>query len=182
MNIKCSVYIAASIDGYIAKPGGDIEWLERPEYATSKMNGLSFNDFIATVDVLIMGRNTFDNVLSFDPWPYEDVLVIVLTSRKLDIPDHLQGKVKIESGEPEAILLRLASQNFRHCYIDGGITIQRFLAAKRVDEITITLIPILLGGGIPLFGILNTEQQLQLIESTPSENGFVQVRYSVQYT
>ena len=181
MSIKCSVYIAASIDGFIAKPGGDIEWLNRPEYATSKLKGVSYEDFIATVDVLIMGRNTFEKVLSFDHWPYEELLVVVLTSRNVDIPEHLHDKVKIESGEPDAILSRLASQNYSHFYIDGGITIQRFFTAKRIDEITITWIPILLGDGIPLFGIHDTEQQLQLIDAIPSDNGFVQVRYSVQH-
>jgi len=180
MSIKCSVYIAASIDGFIAKPGGDIEWLNRPEYAASKLKGLSYDDFIATIDVLIMGRHSFEKVLSFDHWPYENILVVVLTSRELEIPEHLQGKVKIESGQPDAILSRLSSQNFSHFYIDGGITIQRFLTAKRINEITITWIPILLGGGIPLFGILDAEQPLQLIEAIPSENGFVQLRYSVQ--
>ncbi|MBI5430727.1 MAG: dihydrofolate reductase [Nitrosomonadales bacterium] len=179
MNIKCSVYIAASIDGYIARAGNDIDWLARPEYSGSNLNGLNYNDFISSVDALVMGRNTFEKALTFGDWPYEGTDVIVLSSRTIKIPDHLHGKVRGDSGAPEAIVRRLAAEGKRHVYVDGGITIQRFLTARLIHEITITHIPILLGGGIPLFGRMDIEQPLRLIDATASENGLVQLRYEV---
>lgn len=177
MGIKCSVYIAASIDGFIAKPDGDIEWLDR--FSTSELNGLSFNDFMSTVDTLVMGRNTFDKVLSFEHWPYEAIPVVVLTSRKLVIPEYLQSKVRVESGSPDKLLSKLESEGKRHLYIDGGNTIQRFLQARLIHEMTITWVPLLLGKGISLFDSFGTEIPLRLIATTTSKNGFVQVRYEL---
>lgn len=177
--IKCSVYIATSVDGFIARPDGAIDWLERPEYAASKLNGLQYGAFIATVDTIVMGRNTFEKVLSFDHWPYEGTPVVVLSGQNLHIPDHLAGKSSASSGAPEQIVSRLAAEGKKHLYIDGGKTIQRFLEARQIHEITITRIPILLGSGIPLFGSTGIEQSLKLIAATASENGFVQERYAL---
>lgn len=178
--MKCSVYIATSVDGFIAKPDGGIEWLHRPEYSVSGMKGLSYDEFISTVDAIVMGRNTYEKALTFNGWPYEGTLVVVLTSRDMVVPDDLKGKIKVESGSPEKIVSKLSSEGKKHLYIDGGITIQKFLEARLIHELTITKIPILLGSGIPLFGSSDVEQPLQLIEAIPSENGFVQERYKVQ--
>lgn len=101
MTIKCSVYIAASVDGFIAGPDGDIDWLLRPEYAVNKMKGLMYDEFISSVDALVMGRNSFEKALSFNIWPYEGTLVVVLTSREIIVPEHLKDQVKIDSGTPE---------------------------------------------------------------------------------
>lgn len=179
MSIKCSVYIATSVDGFIAKPNGDIEWLQRPEYSGAALEGLSYDDFISTVDALVMGRNTFDKVLSFGSWPYEGIPVVVLSSRELDMPQHLKGAVRAESGTPAELVSMLESEGRQHLYIDGGVTIQRFLQAGLIHEITITRIPVLLGAGIPLFGSLGIEVPLRLVAATSSDNGFVQVRYEV---
>lgn len=182
MGIKCSVYIATSVDGFIAKPDGDIEWLHRPEYSGAVLEGLSYVDFISTVDTLVMGRNTFEKVLSFGSWPYEGIPVIVLTSKELDIPQHLQGAVRTESGSPAELVSMLESEGRQHLYIDGGETVQRFLQAGLIHDITITHIPVLLGAGIPLFGSIGVEIPLRLIAATRSKNGFVQVRYEVTYS
>jgi dihydrofolate reductase len=179
MSIKCSVYIATSVDGFIAKPNGDIEWLHRSEYSGAVLEGLCYDDFISTVDALVMGRNTFEKVLSFGSWPYEGTPVIVLSSRELDIPQHLKGVVRAESGSPTELVSMLESEGRQHLYIDGGATIQRFLQARLIHEITITRIPVLLGAGIPLFGSLGIEVPLRLVAATSSDNGFVQVRYEV---
>lgn len=180
MTIKCSVYIATSVDGFIAKPDGDIEWLHNPAYAGVPIAGLSYDDFTATVDALVMGRNTFEKVLTFASWPYAETAVIVLSSRELHIPPALQGNVRHESGSPTELVNKLAQEGFKHLYIDGGITIQRFLQAGLINEITITRIPVLLGDGIPLFGSFGAaELPLQLIAAASSENGFVQVTYQV---
>ncbi|WP_454878091.1 dihydrofolate reductase family protein [Serratia inhibens] len=177
--MKCSVYIATSVDGFIARTDGDIDWLLRPEYAVSLLNGLSFEAFIADVDALVMGRNTYEKVSVFPEWPYGALPVIVLSSRALDIPPHLQNRVRRLTGDPEAIVTRLANEGCRHLYIDGGNCVQRFLQAGLINELTITRVPLLLGSGIPLFGAVGAEQQLRLIAATHSDNGFVQERYAV---
>lgn len=179
MKVKCSVYVGASVDGFIAGPGGDIEWLMRPEYSNPETAGLTYDAFIATVDTIVMGRNTFEKALTFEPWPYEKNPVVVLSTRAVDVPVDLGGKVRVDSGPPGQLVDRLASEGVRHAYVDGGITIQRFLQAGRIDEITVTYLPIVLGSGIPLFGSIGVEVPLRLIESTAFRNGFVQVRYAV---
>ena len=179
MDIKCSVFIAASVDGFIAMPDGDIEWLHRPEYARPTLKGLSYDDFMASVDGLVMGRKTLDKVLSFPEWPYENKPVIVLSRLGVTLPESLHGKVDVLAGDPAFIVEQLAARGMKHLYIDGGQTIQAFLGAGLVNEITITRIPMLLGKGIPLFGPLGDEQSLRHIESSVSDNGFVQSRYRV---
>lgn len=180
MPIECSVYIATSVDGFIAQLDGGIAWLARPEYAASPIQGLSYEAFIATVDAIVMGKNTFNKVLTFGTWPYENIPVVVLSSSTLDIPAQLQDKVQHAFGSPASIAQQLAEQGLRHVYIDGGVTIQRFLHAGLIDTLTITRIPVLLGSGIPLFQAAPTEQRLQLIEVNASENGFVQERYRIE--
>lgn len=179
MHVKCSVYIATSVDGYIAAADGGIEWLHRPEYATTEMAGLGYDEFMADVDALVMGRHSFEKVLTFGEWPYEGTAVIVLTSRELTLPAHLQGKVQVSGGAPADVVAELAAAGKTHLYIDGGVTIQRFLRAGLIHALTITRIPILLGSGIPLFGGEEIEQRLRLVETAVSANGFVQVRYEV---
>lgn len=179
MGIKCSVYIATSVDGFIATSEGGLEWLEKPEYFAVPMKGLSFSDFLSTVDGLVMGRKTFEKVLTFGHWPYEGTPVVVLSSNEIEIPSHLANAVRLESGMPQEILERLATAGCRHMYIDGGITIQRFLKAKLINEITITRIPVLLGSGLPLFGNTGAEQKLKLLEAVASDNGFLQERYEI---
>ncbi|MEX2641164.1 MAG: dihydrofolate reductase family protein [Balneolales bacterium] len=178
--MKCSVYIATSADGFIAKPDGDIEWLLRTEYDDAGKIGLVYNEFISTVDAIVMGRHSYEKVLTFDEWYYEGTEVIVLTTQNLTVPVNLTGKVRFESGTPQAIVAKLANEGKSHLYIDGGITIQKFLEAKLINELTITVIPILLGSGIPLFGNDGREQPLELIEVFTSGNGPVQKRYRVK--
>ncbi|MFY0684888.1 MAG: dihydrofolate reductase [Balneola sp.] len=177
--MKCSVYIATSTDGFIAKPDGDIEWLLQPEYEDASRLGLVYNKFISTVDAIVMGRHSYEKVLSFDEWYYDGTEVIVLTTKDLIVPEKLTGKVRFESGTPEEIVSKLSKEGKEHLYIDGGITIQKFLEAKLINELTITAIPILLGNGIPLFGNNDTEQSLELIDMSSAESGTVQKRYRV---
>ena len=178
MTIKCSVYIAASVDGFIARSDGDIDWLHHPDYSKTPMKGLNFEEFIATVDALVMGRNTFEKILSFNQWPYP-IPVIVLTGKAITIPKKLHDKVRVLSLTPEQLVSTLEQQGYRHLYIDGGNTTQRFLQAGLINEITITQIPILLGSGISLFGSFGMEIPLQFMDAAPSDNGFVQIRYNI---
>jgi len=178
---RCSAYIASSIDGFIAGPDGGIEWLHRPAYAPSPELGLTYKKFISTVDALVMGRNSFTTVSSFKQWPYEGTPVVVLTGRAVEIPGPLQGKVRVDGGRPQDIVARLAAVGCRHLYVDGGNTIQRFLQARLINEIAITRIPILLGGGIQLFGALGVELPLRLLGTAVVGDGLVQDRYEVVY-
>ena len=178
--MKCSAYVAMSVDGYIAGPDGDLDWLHRAEYAVENLQGLGFKEFVASVDVIVMGRHTFQKVLSItSTWPYDGTPVVVLSTSKIELAENLKGKVSVMAGSPEEIVAQLESEGKNHLYIDGGVTIQQFLNAGLINEITITCIPIILGGGISLFGPSGIEVPLRLIESAQSDNGFVQLRYGV---
>jgi dihydrofolate reductase len=179
MDMKCSVFIAASLDGYIARPDGDIDWLHRPEYETAELKGVTYESFIATVDALVMGRKTLEKVLSFPEWPYEGKPVIVLSHQQLEIPAHLEGKVEVMAGDVTTLVATLAERGMRHLYIDGGQTIQAFLDAGLINELIITRIPVLLGQGIPLFSQIGSEHELRHVGTYVSDNGFVQSRYEV---
>lgn len=179
MDSKCSVFIAASVDGFIARKDGDIEWLNRPEYECPVLNGLTYDEFMTTVDALVMGRKTLEKVLSFTDWPYENTPVVVLSQGQVSIPAKLRSKVEVMAGDPVLIVAQLAARGLKHLYIDGGQTIHNFLAAGLINEITITRVPVLLGTGIPLFSQLGAELDMRLIDSSTSDNGFVQSRYQV---
>lgn len=181
MSIKCSVYIAASVDGFIARPDGDIDWLHKPEYAESDGGDFGYDDFVKSVDILVMGSASFEKVQSFSQWPYEKTPVIVLSHRDLDIPSHLRGKVKVDNLAPGELVAQLEREGARHLYIDGGKTIQSFLQAGLLNEITITQIPILLGDGIPLFGSIEVELPLLHRRTKSFGNGFLQTKYEVVY-
>jgi dihydrofolate reductase len=179
MSITCAVFIAASVDGFIARPDGDVDWLHGAEYSRPDAGDFGYGAFMRLVDFLVMGSRTFEKVRSFSPWPYGKTPVIVLSSRNLTIPTTLQGKVRAEDLEPEELVSRLEAEGARRLYIDGGATIQRFLKAGLINELTITQIPILLGGGIPLFGSIGIELALQHERTRSYGNGFVQTTYQV---
>ena len=126
-----------------------------------------------------MGRNSFEKVLSFGTWPYEDKKVVVLSSKPLIFPVGLPSTVSASSEPPDVLLERLSAEGAQRLYVDGGITIQRFLAAGLIDDITITLIPVLLGQGKPLFGPIDNDIPLVHVATKAFEFGFVQVKYRV---
>ncbi|WDE02300.1 dihydrofolate reductase family protein [Thalassomonas actiniarum] len=146
------VYIATSLDGYIADKNNQIGWLH--EIPNPEGDDLGFNDFIDNIDALVMGRNTLEMVLSFDcDWPYSKP-VFVLSNTMTQVPPGYEEKVFLVKGELKAIVKDLNEQGFNNLYIDGGVTIQNFLKEDMIDELIITTIPVLLGGGIPLFADL----------------------------
>ncbi len=175
MKPKCSIFIAISLDGLIARPNGAIDWLTSPAYASDEDYG--YKTFIHSVDALVMGRNSYETVLGFEQWPYAGTKVIVLSSRSLNVPETLAASVEVMGGPPADVLAQLAQRGMRHLYIDGGKTIQSFLAAGLIDEMTITSIPVLIGEGLPLFGKLAHDVHFQLVESKAYPVGFVQSKY-----
>lgn len=179
MNTTCSVYIATSLDGFIAKPDGDIDWLHNPSF-TIEGEDFGYSDYIESIDALIMGRNTFEQVLRFGDWPYQKP-VIVLSSKSLNIAEELNGKVHHMSGSPYEVLSQAKELGYKNFYIDGGKTIQKFLNAGLIQQLIITKIPVILGSGIPLFGELDKDIELELLNSTGFDNGFVQLTYKPKY-
>jgi len=175
MTVKISVYIAASFDGFIARKNGDLDWLPAGKEGDEDFG---YTEFMSTVDHIVMGRNTFEKVLTFGAWTY-DKRVIVLTSRDLDIPPELADKVEALHLSPRELIHEMERRGAKGIYLDGGVTIQRFLQESLVDEMTITTIPILLGDGLPLFGKLEKDVRLELVKLQSFKNGFVQNKYKV---
>jgi dihydrofolate reductase len=176
--VKASVYIATSLDGFIARENGDLDWL--PSGGGGE-NGedYGYKAFMDTVDVLVMGRNTYEKVLTFGDWPYGTKPVVVLSSRSLPIPEHITRSVESISCPPAELVSRLAARGARHLYIDGGKTIQGFLNAGLIQRIIITRIPVLIGSGISLFGPLQRDIKLRHIETRQFSSGLVQGEYEV---
>ena len=178
MSIKASVFIATSLDGFIARANGDLDWLAGAE-STSTEQDYGYQEFMDTVDTIVVGRKTFELVLTFDAWPYDGKKVVVLSSKPSAVPPHLVDNVEWLSMPPQRLVERLAAQDAIHLYIDGGKTIQGFLNAGLIDELTITGVPVLIGTGVPLFGPLNHDVRLTHIATRQFENGFVQSKYRV---
>jgi dihydrofolate reductase len=180
MSIKASVFIAMSLDGFIARKDGSLDWLDSATATAPKGEDCGYQVFMDTVDVLVMGRNTYEKVLTFCEWPYKEKAVVVMSSQKIEIPARLQKTVSSSSEQPTDLCERLSAEGAKHLYIDGGVTIQRFLKAGLIDDITITLIPVILGEGIPLFGPINKELSLTHVGTQSFDFGCVQVKYSVR--
>ena len=169
------VFIARSLDGYIADKNGGLDWLNavpNPEHLD-----LGYEKFIQSVDAIVMGRTTFETVCSFDmDWPY--TLPVFVLSNKLDsVPADLKNKVVLVSGPLSEILDQIHKKGYTRLYIDGGVTVQNFLKEDLIDELIITTIPILLGGGIPLFGELPKEMEFEHVESVLFLDALVQDSY-----
>jgi dihydrofolate reductase len=168
------VYIATSLDGFIAKKNGSIDWLN--EIPNPDGNDYGFSDFMNNIDAIVMGRNTFELVLTFEEWPYKKP-VFVLSRTLQKVSDNLKDKVEIINCNPDAVVSLLNSRNYKNLYIDGGITIQKFLRNELIDEIIITRIPILLGSGIPLFAELVKGQKYEHIKTEIFNNALVKSHY-----
>ena len=178
MPLKCSVFIAMSLDGFIAGVGGDLTWLNELS-ARYPGEDYGFDEFYRSVDILVMGRKTFETALTFPQWPYAGKRVVVLSHDPRDSAGKMPQPIEWMSGSIRQIISNLEQSGARHAYVDGGSTIQGFLQAGAIDEMTVTLLPILLGGGIPLFGNLERRIDLHLLSSKEYSSGFVQNRYSV---
>ncbi len=173
--MRASVFIATSLDGFIARENDDLDWLPDPSTAPDGED-YGYKKFMESVDVIIMGRGTYEKVLTFGGWHY-DKPVVILTSRPLDIPPKISDRVEVMTGGPGEILNLLAERGNKHAYVDGGITIQRFLEAGLIDRLILTRIPILIGKGKPLFGPTSRDIQLSHIETRAYKSGLVQSEY-----
>ena len=169
-----SVFVGTSLDGFIARPNGAFDFLPADG---GEPHG--FEEFLASVDAVVMGRNTFETVLPLQPWPYGDKRIIVLSRRPLNLSITSGGAIEQMAGPPEQIVSQLAARGIQHIYVDGGITIQRFLRAGLIQRLTITRVPVLIGEGIPLFGSLPHDVQLRHIATRQYPGGMVSSEYHV---
>jgi dihydrofolate reductase len=171
--MKTFVYIGTSLDGFIARKDGDIDWLV--QFATDEAIQ-AYKEFIRKIDAIIIGRGTFEKILSFPTWPYEKEVFVLSTSIK-QIPDIKKEKVTVLSMKPRELLKHLSDKGFSSIYVDGGKVIQDYLKEDLVDELIISKAPIILGSGIPLFNYLDNELQFEHRRTKVQSNGLVRSYY-----
>ncbi len=178
---KSSVFIATSLDGFIASKDGSLDWLDLANSSAPPGQDCGYAAFYEGVDTLVMGRNSFEKVLTFAPWPYTGKRVIVLSSREVDIPEQLSADVSASKESPSELVRRLTTEGSKHLYVDGGVTIQSFLRERLIDEITITQVPVLIGEGRSLFGPVGLPIWLKHLRTKSYDFGYVQSTYAVIY-
>jgi dihydrofolate reductase len=171
--MKASVFVGTSLDGYMARPDGAFDFLP-PNGGEPH----GYEEFIASVDALIMGRKTYEIVLTLDTWPYAEKAVFVLSTRALTAPP-TGALVERMSGSAQQIVATLAGRGFRHAYVDGGLTIQSFLRARLIQQLTITRVPVIIGSGIPLFGPTTGDIKLKHVRTQQYASGLIKSEYEV---
>ncbi|MCW3120038.1 MAG: hypothetical protein JWM28_4120 [Chitinophagaceae bacterium] len=171
--MKTIVYIGTSLDGFIARQDGGIDWLVRLADDEAME---SYKEFIGRIDAIVTGRGTFEKVLTFPSWPYEKKVFVLSNSIK-QVPEILKEKVTILSMKPGELLSYLSGEGFSCIYIDGGKVIQDFLKEDLIDELIISKAPVLIGSGIPLFGYLDRDIQFNHIRTRVHSNGLVRSYY-----
>jgi dihydrofolate reductase len=169
-----SVFIGTSLDGFIARPNGDLDFLPA---GGGEPHG--YDEFMAGIDTLVIGRKTYETVLAYPEWPYGKRRVVVLSSGPLNFSGAPKGMVEHMGGSPAEIASRLAATGARNVYVDGGVTIQGFLRAGLIQRLIITRVPVLIGEGIPLFGTLPHDVQLQHVSTQHYPSGLVKTEYRV---
>jgi dihydrofolate reductase len=173
--MKVSVFVGTSVDGFIARRNGGLDWLP-----AEGGEGTGYLEFMASVDFLVMGRKTFETVLGFSSWPYGEKRVVVLSHKPLDFASVPGANLEQMSGTPADIVSLLAARGAKHLYVDGAATIQSFLRAGLVDRLIVTRVPVLIGGGIPLFGSLARDVRLRHVATREFSGGLVQTEYAVE--
>jgi len=176
---ECAVFVGMSLDGFIARANGDLDWLMGEGGGDSAEYG--YNEFIAGIDAIVMGRKTFEKVLTFDKWYYGNKRVAVLSHHSLDLSvvRARGGVVDVMAGAPSEVVSKLAASGAHRLYVDGGITIQQFLRAGLIHRLIISRLPVLIGDGIPLFGSLPRDIQLRHVTTRTYPGGMVQSEYHI---
>jgi dihydrofolate reductase len=174
--MRCTVFVGTSVDGFIARPDGAFDFLSAGGEVDGDSNG--YNEFFATVDALVMGRNTYEVALGFPTWFYGDKPVFVLSHRPIP-PAPTGAVVEHLTGDPNAVHAELSGRGFQHVYVDGGATVQSFLRAGLIQRIVVTRVPVLIGTGIPLFGALDADVPLTHVATRVIAGSAVQSEYAV---
>lgn len=170
--MKTIVYIGTSLDGFIARKDGEIDWLVKFE----KPVRVDYAKFISKIDAVVMGRHTFEKVLTFPVWPYK-MKVFVLSATMKQLPEKLRGEATVLSMKPKDLLNYLSDEGFSNIYVDGGKVIQSFLKEDCIDEMIITKAPVLIGSGLPLFGDLDQDLPFKHVRTKVYSNGLVKSHY-----
>ena len=168
-----AAFLGSSLDGFIAGPDDELDWLER---GGGPPEDHGFAPFFASVDALLIGRRTWEVVSRFPAWPYGEKPVFVLTRR----PAEGRHGERFLQGSPAEVLAALGDAGARRVYVDGGRVVSRVLAAGLLDELTISILPVVLGRGIPLFVDAGPERWLDLASSRAFGGGMVQLRYAAR--
>jgi len=171
--MKLSVFVGTSLDGFIARRNGAYDFLPADG---GEPHG--YDEFMASVDTILIGRKTFEVVLKLPRWPYGDKRVVVLSHSPLDFSG-ITGRVEQMSGEPGQIAQKLATTGAKDVYVDGGITVQEFLRAGHIHHLTVTRVPVLIGEGIPLFGSVPRDIKLRHVGTRQYKTGLVTSEYEV---
>lgn len=172
--MTASIFIATSLDGFIARLDDALDWLP-----TNGGEEHGYSEFITTVDAIVMGRRTFDKVLTFGAWPYGRKPVVVLSGNPSGVAVPAGAVCEAMAGTPAEVVTRLAERDLAHLYVDGGVTIQRFLEAGLIQRVILTRIPVLLGSGLPLFGPLLRDIRLEHVGTRSFASGLVQSEYRI---
>lgn len=175
MEKKNSVFIATSLDGYIADKNGELDWLN--SIPNPENIDMGYEEFTSHIDALVMGRTTFETVCGFEmDWPYQKP-VFVLSNTMTKIPEKFKDKAQLIKGTLKEILEKIHGKGYNRLYIDGGTTIQSFLKEDLIHDMTITIIPVLLGGGSPLFSELPKKLEFECTDSKIYLDKVVQNHY-----
>jgi len=171
------MFMAMSLDGFVAREDFGLDWLMKQKVDGEDHGNAVFMDF---VDGIVMGSGSFRTVLAFETWPYEKpVVVLSRTMKPTDIPEQLRDKVSVSALAPQQLMASLSEQGWKRAYIDGGKIIQSFMREGLIDDMTVTVVPILIGTGKRMFGALNADIDLRLLESKSFPSGLVTSRYEV---
>lgn len=175
--ISGHVFIATSLDGYIAREDGSIDWLLEHD---NQGEDHGYDEFIQNIDAIIMGRKTFEKVLTFGPWGFTKP-VVVLSKQLVGKPvsADLEGRVRFMDSKPADVMAQLSAEGAKRVYVDGGLVIQSFLLAKLIDDLIITRVPVLIGSGRSLFGDIQKDISLRHLQTKSFPSGLVQSHYRV---
>ncbi len=171
------IYIATSLDGFVAREDGGLDWLMKLD---TEGDDMGFEDLMASIDGLVMGRGSYEAVAGFDDWPYQKPVIVL--SRSLaaeDIPERLRDKVLLSRESPQALMQRLEAEGWKAAYIDGGLVVQSFLREGLIDEMTLARVPVLLGAGKALFGPLNGDVDFIHTGTKSFKSGLILSHYLV---
>jgi len=170
-------FMAMSLDGFVARQNHGLDWLMKQNTAGEDHG---YDAFFSKVDGLVMGSGSYKTALTFDAWPYEKPVIVMSHSlTNADIPDDLRDKVFLTSLTPKQVMHSLADRGWRRVYIDGGKIIQSFMRGRLIVDMTVTLIPILIGEGKRMFGTLDADIDLELQSAQPYPSGLLTLKYKV---
>jgi dihydrofolate reductase len=177
----CSVFCGISLDGFLAKSDGNLDWMTGPGEDDASGGDHGYGAFTSVIDTYVWGRKTFEKVMTFDKWYHGEKRIVVLSHQPMDLGPVRErgGKVEQMSGTPAEVVAQLGASGAKHLYIDGGLTVQAFLRAGLIHRIIVSQLPILIGQGIPLFGPLDHDVRLKLVSSRVYPGGMVQSEYQI---